>query len=153
MKTQGVSMGYRIPTNPRSGVVSIPAEPVTEYRIPPLAPAPVAAANENFRRLAAEYADVQGRLSEAFALRESELGKVHAAAAQARIEGKRPPTKTTHTVEAEWDERLAVLRSELAAVADAVDQAGDTLLASIETHKEEWLAAFIEQDVTKTKAL
>lgn len=133
--------------------ILVPAQPVDTFAIPPLPPKPVAEADENFRRLAAEYRDVQSQLSEAFELREHEIGEAHASASQARVAKSAPPAKGPNQVAAEWDVKLDALRSEQAILSDAVDQAGDTLLDAIATHKSDWIDAFIKQDLKQTKAL
>jgi hypothetical protein len=153
MKATGANWGYRIPTNPKSGFVEIPAEPVDRYGIPPMAPAKVATADENFRRLSSEYAEIKSQLSEAFRLREQEIGQAHAAAASSRVEGTKPPTKKPDQVAAEWDAKLDALRSEQAIVADALDQAGNTLVATIRECKAEWLVALDAADEEATAKL
>jgi hypothetical protein len=128
-------------------------EPVDAFRIPPLAPTPVAEAEANFQRLAGEYAEVKGQIAETLELRKHEIGQAHAAASRARIDGTKPPAKTADKLEAEYDTKLAALRAEEGVLKDAVDQAGDTLLESIAEHRAEWLESLLDVDRKATARL
>lgn len=152
MKTQA-SMRYVIPTNPKSGVITVPAEPVGTFAIAPHPPEAVALADENFRRLAGEYAETKSQIAEATELREAEVHQAHAAAAAARVDKSKPPAKTPDKIEAEWDAKIVALQAELLVVADALDQAGDTLVATIPDAKAEWLKELDAIDEAATAKL
>jgi hypothetical protein len=131
-----------------------PFEPVTEYQIPQAAqPKPVADAEANFRRLVGEFNDCRSQIAEARELRHHEVGKAHAASAEARINATEPSTETPDKVAAEWEERITGLKAELSVLADAVDQAGDTMIRAIAENRKEWLRALDQLDEDATERL
>jgi hypothetical protein len=131
-----------------------PFEPVTSFAIPQSAqPKAVADAEANFQRLAGEFADCRSQIAEARELKQHQVGQAHAAAAAARIEGGKPPTKTPDKLATEWDAKILSLKAELTVLAEAVDQAGNTMIAAINQNREQWLADLDALDKAATKRL
>jgi hypothetical protein len=108
---------------------------IEHFAIPSLAPEPVRAASEKFEAISAELQTTRAKM---YALRTSRLDDIAAAnraAAEARIEGTKPPTLTAAKIEA----NLAKAEEETSTLHEATDLAHTTLAESIDAHREEWL--------------
>lgn len=136
--------------------VEVPAQPISAFQIPQAAQPPaIAEAEANFDRLAEEWHDIESQIAEGIELRGHEVGKAHEASATRRVEGKQPlpAAQRPDAIERKWDAKLADLRAELPIVADALDQAGDTLMRAIEEHRSEWQEALDALDDDATQRL
>jgi hypothetical protein len=126
---------------------------VSQFTLPPNPPKAVLEADEVFRRLAGEYAEVQSQLAEANELKEHEVRQAHIAAANARIQNTAPPTKTADKVAQSWDENIRGLQTEALVIANALDTAGNALADAIQASKDEWVGTFIAKDREACKKL
>jgi hypothetical protein len=110
--------------------------PIEHFQVPPLAPEPVAQAAERFNQISAELQEAHGnygRLSQSI---HEDVAAANKAAAEARVEGKKPPRLTGDKVKA----NLIAAQAERDALLDAIDVAGDQLAALVDQYRSEWLA-------------
>jgi hypothetical protein len=113
-------------------------DPIAAYAIPPEQPPAVAEAYDNFDRLGREWAATAGELDDL----EAENVRVQAdnivARGEALAAGKKPPVDSS-AQEAVIDDKIAKVARQRAALAVALDLAGNELCRVIASAQAEWL--------------
>src|SRR4051812_27471998 len=97
---------------------------VDAFRIPPAPPSEVAEASELFERIATEQAEAVAEFHRPPTSRRDDVNAANVAAAEARVEGTKPPSLTPTKVEA----RIAKAKEEADQLTEALDIAGTRLV-------------------------
>jgi hypothetical protein len=118
--------------------------PVSDFALPPHAPAPVAKAIAQFERVAAEWRAARGAIAEATAQGEQAKAKAKQAAIDSAVSGKKPEGPGVPEVQAEYAARLAAMEEQEETLRAALDQVGNELATAVASHRDEWLARMIE---------
>jgi hypothetical protein len=116
------------------------------FNVPSVAPKPVLEAKARYDKLSADLQKVTGQWDRAVRSRADDIAAANRAQATARMEGTKSdftPTKV--------EQNLAKLKAERDVLLEAVDLAGNQLIATCEEHREEWLAMLdkIDEDATE----
>lgn len=122
---------------------------VEHFAIPGLAPKPVQDASDKFEKFTADY---QATRANYYALKTSRLDDIAAAnlaAAEARVEGGKPPALTPDKIDA----NIAKVEQEMNVLHEATDLAHTALMEAIEEHREVWLAHLDEVERASVERL
>jgi hypothetical protein len=105
--------------------------PVSDFALPPHAPAPVGKAIAQFERVTAEWRAARGAIAKQ-------------AAIDSAVSGKKPARPGVGEIEAEYAAKLAALGETEETLRLALDQVGNELATTVASHRDEWLARMIE---------
>jgi hypothetical protein len=118
--------------------------PVSDFALPPHAPAPVGKAIAQFERVTAEWRAARGAIAEATAEAEQARAVAKQAAIDSAVSRKKPARPGVGEIEAEYAAKLAALGETEETLRLALDQVGNELATTVASHRDEWLARMIE---------
>lgn len=122
---------------------------IEHFAVPHPAPEPVEKASAKFEQISADF---QAARAKFYALKTSRLDDIAAAnlaAAEARVEGGKPPTLTP----AKIDANIAKAEAEMNVLHEACDLAHTALLEAVAEHRDEWIELLEEADTETTERI
>ncbi len=111
---------------------------IEHFDVPHPAPEPVEKASAKFEETTEAYQAARARYYELKTSRLDDLKAANLAAAEARVDGTKPPTLTPSKIE----KQLADAEAEMHLLAEATDLTGTALVEAVAAHRDEWITVY-----------